>query len=86
MLTVGLYIQVQLPESFGNLSALKYLYLAGCTGLVHTRHTTCMHTPICMYCMHYILRYYLRRQNRRVWRFVECCMHNMQADVDPPLP
>ena len=47
---VGLHIQVQLPESFGNLSALKELYLEGCTGLVHTCHTTCMHAHICMHC------------------------------------
>ena len=54
---VGLYIQVQLPESFGNLSALAELHLSGCTGLhrgckglVHTCHTTCAHTHICMHC------------------------------------
>ena len=54
--TVGLYIQVQLPESFGNLSALKGLNLKGCTGLVHTCRTTHMHTHICMCCMHHILQ------------------------------
>ena len=66
MLIIGLYIQVQLPESFGNLSALEELYLNACTGLVHTCHTTCMHTHICT--VHIIiLWYYLRRQDRRVW-------------------
>ena len=43
MRTVGLYIQAQLPESFGNLSALTQLDLERCTGLVHTCHTTCTH-------------------------------------------
>ena len=59
MRTVGLYIQAQLPESFGNLSALKKLYLEGCTGLVHTSRTKCTPMPACMYSTHHILRYYL---------------------------